>query len=306
MGIVICKLPKAGLGNQLFPIMKAFVFGRLNNLKVIVTGYHWLKLGPYLRKEKTKRRYYGYFIFQKTWIGEQFDKRKIRKSEKDLLIKEPPIQVLELNEIENKSFVFSEPPSFRDFFAGLNMNRTLTKKIFWELLNDSIKKQLENKKTPCIGVHIRRGDFQNLKPGLDFRQAAQVRTPEKYFIEVIQNIREIHGSSLPVTIFTDGFRHEFEDLFTLENISMSEGNPDIVDMVLLSRSEIIVTATGSTFSYWAGFLSDVAVILHPDHIYNSNRLPAENPELYEGPMDKNNPLLVKSIQKIKGPKTVFA
>ena len=87
---------------------------------------------------------------------------------------------------------------------------------------------------------------------------------------------------------------------------MSEGNPDIVDMVLLSRSEIIVTAKGSTFSYWAGFLSDVPVILHPDHIHNYNRLPSENPELYEGPMDKNNPLLVKAIQKIKSPKTVFA
>ncbi len=102
------------------------------------------------------------------------------------------------------------------------------------------------------------------------------------------------------------FVTSLNSLFTLENISMSEGNPDIVDMVLLSRSEIIVTATGSTFSYWAGFLSDVPVILHPDHIYNYNRLPSENPELYEGPMDKNNPLLVKAIQKIKSPKTVFA
>jgi Glycosyl transferase family 11 len=306
VGIVICKLPKAGLGNQLFPIMKAFVFGRLNNLEVIVTGYHWLKLGPYLRKEKTKRRYYGYFNFQKTWIGEQFDKRKIKKSEKRGVVLEPPLQVMELSAIENESFEFSEPPSYRDFFAGLNLNRSLTKEIFWELLNDSIKKKLENEKSPCIGVHIRMGDYPNLKPGEDFRHVGQVRTPEKYFIDVIQNIREVHGSSLPVTIFTDGFRNEFEHLFTLENISMSQGNPDIVDMVLLSRSEIIVTAKGSTFSYWAGFLSDVPVILHPDHIYNYNRLPSENPELYEGPMDKNNPILVRAIQKIGNTKPAFA
>jgi hypothetical protein len=306
MGIVICKLPKAGLGNQLFPIMKAFVFGRLNNLEVIVTGYHWLKLGPYLRKEKTKRRYYGYFIFQKTWIGELFDKRKIKKAQKNGVVLEPPLQVMATGTIENKSFEFSEPPSFRNFFAGLNMHRSLTKKIFWELLNDSIKKKLEKKMSPCIGVHIRMGDFPRLKPGEDFRGVGQVRTPEKYFMDVIRDIREIHGSSLPATIFTDGFRSEFEQLFTLENISMSEGNSDIVDMVLLSRSEIIVTASGSTFSYWAGFLSDVPVILHPDHIHNYNRLPSENPDLYEGPMDKNNPLLIKSIQKIKSSKTVFA
>ncbi len=165
VGIVICKIPKAGLGNQLFSIMKAFVFGRLNNLEVIVTGYHWLKLGPYLRKEKTKRRYYGYFIFQKTWIGDQFDKLKIRKSEKGGVIVEPPVQVMELSAIENKSFEFSEPPSHKNFFAGLNLNRSLTKEIFWELLNDSIKKKLENKKSPCIGVHIRMGDFPKSKTG---------------------------------------------------------------------------------------------------------------------------------------------
>ena len=205
---------------------------------------------------------------------------------------------MEQSATENKSFQFSEPPYYKNFFAGLNLNRSLTKEIFWELLNDSIKKKLENKKSPCIGVHIRMGDFPKLQPGVDFREVGQVRTPESYFIKVIQNIREIHGSPLPVTIFTDGFRHEFESLFTLENISMSEGNADIVDLVLLSRSEIIVTATGSTFSYWAGFLSEVPVILHPDHIHNNNRLPSENPELYEGPLDKNNPVLVNAIQKI--------
>ena len=164
-----------------FPIMKAFVFGRLNNLEVIVTGYHWLKLGPYLRKEKTKRRYYGYFIFQKTWIGEQIDKRKIRKSEKGGVILEPPVQVMELSAIENKSFEFSEPPSHRNFFAGLNLNRSLTKEIFWELLNDSIKKQLENKKSPCIGVHIRMGDFPSLKPGEDFRACGTGKNSGKIF-----------------------------------------------------------------------------------------------------------------------------
>jgi Glycosyl transferase family 11 len=293
------------LGNQLFPIMKAFVFGRLNNLEVIVTGYHWLKLGPYLRREKTKRRYYGYFIFQKNWIGELFDKLRIKNFVNSGIIPEPSLQIKEANVIEKKSFLYSELPDYNDFFAGLNVHRTLVKKIFWEILNDPIKKLLENKKTPCIGVHIRMGDFPNLKQGVDFRNVGQVRTPEKYFIEMIQSIREIHGSNLPVTIFTDGFRNEFEHLFELENISMSEGNPDIVDMVLLSRSEIIVIATGSTFSYWAGFLSDVPVILHPNHIYKSNRLKSENPELYEGPMDKNNPLLVKAIKNIEGAKTVL-
>ncbi len=73
MSVVVCKLPKAGLGNQLFPLMHAFVFAKLNNLPVIVTGYHQLKIGPYIRREKNKRQYKGYFTFQKNIAGEYRD-----------------------------------------------------------------------------------------------------------------------------------------------------------------------------------------------------------------------------------------
>jgi Glycosyl transferase family 11 len=300
--IVICKLPKAGLGNQLFPVMRAYVFGHLNNLDVLVTGYHRIKIGPYLRREKSKRKYAGYFNFQKGWIGELLDKQKLKKLEQAGLVTEPPVKVLEGLPGKNASYLFYKLPDYRDFFAGLNPHRALVKKIFWDLIRPSIKKQLANKNLPCIGVHIRRGDFPTLKPDEDFSKRGQVRTPEKYFIDTIEEIREIHGSTLPVTVFTDGFLHEFENLFSLENVSMSQGNPDIVDLVLMSRSQIIVVATGSTFSYWAGFLSDAPVILHPDHIHMPNRLPTDVPALYEGPLDKNNPLLVNSIRKISVPK----
>ena len=306
MAIVICKLPKAGLGNLLFPIMRAHVFARLNNLDIIVTGYHRVKLGPFLRMEKSKRKYSGYFRFQKNWIGEMLDKRRLRKLDPAVLITDPPVQVMEVQSDENKTYLFSRLPDFWDFFAGLNPYRILVKDIFWELIHPRIKKKLEGKKAPCIGVHIRMGDFTKLKPGEDLSERGQVRTPEEYFINTIKNIREIHGSALPVTVFTDGYRHEFEHLFSLENISLSEGNPDIVDLILLSRSQVIVVATGSTFSYWAGFLSDAAVILHPAHIYKPNRLPTDVPALYEGPFDRNNSLLVNSIRKIGALKTVPA
>ena len=54
MGIVICKIPKAGLGNQLFPIMRAYTFAHLNQLPILVYNYHQVKIGPWLRGEKSK------------------------------------------------------------------------------------------------------------------------------------------------------------------------------------------------------------------------------------------------------------
>jgi hypothetical protein len=53
MSIVICKLPKSGLGNQLFPLMHAMVFAHINQMPLKIIGYHQFKIGPYLRNEKS-------------------------------------------------------------------------------------------------------------------------------------------------------------------------------------------------------------------------------------------------------------
>src|SRR5262249_27322672 len=65
MSVVICKIPKAGLGNQLFPLMRARLFAHLYNLPILVTGYRQVRLGMYLRNEKINRNYNNYFRFQK-------------------------------------------------------------------------------------------------------------------------------------------------------------------------------------------------------------------------------------------------
>src|SRR5665647_589640 len=100
MSIVICKLPKAGLGNQLFPLMRAYTFAHLNQLPVIVTHYQQLKIGPWLRGEKTKRNYNGFLTFQKNIIAGQLDKWKLKKYKEDTQEIEP-----ELKPAENKNRV---------------------------------------------------------------------------------------------------------------------------------------------------------------------------------------------------------
>jgi hypothetical protein len=144
------------------------------------------------------------------------------------------------------------------------------------------------------------GDFRKLQAGEDFAKSGAVRTPETYFIEMIKAIREINGSNLPVSVFTDGYRSELKDLLSLENITMIEGNRDIVDMLLLSRSKIIVTSAGSTFSYWSAFLADVPVVRHSEHLHQSIRPLSVNANYYEGPLMVNdvNSLLVKNIRAI--------
>jgi Glycosyl transferase family 11 len=297
MGVVVCKLPKAGLGNQLFPLMKAYTFAQLNNLPVIVTDYHQLKAGVYLRREKYKRNYSGYFIFQKNIIAEQLDKWRLGRYKKKEIVDEHELLAIEKNEVKT-CYVFSQIPHWNDYFGKLKEYRPLVIDLFWKLLSKQILINVEQQAVPVIGVHIRMGDFRKLKLGEDFSKVGAVRTPEKYFVNLIEAIREINGCNLPVSVFTDGFKHEFTELFSLDNISMIEGNADIVDMLLLSKSSIIITSAGSTFSYWSAFLSNAPVLMHPDHIHQPLRPLEVAKKYYEGPFDVSKPLLIKNIKEI--------
>ena len=298
MSVVHCLLPKAGLGNQLFPLMKAYTFGVLNNLPVIVTGYHQVKIGPYLRREKTKRNYHNNFSFEKSIWGEWLDRRRVRDINFKIIGESPLERIVNLE--ENVIYRYSQLPHWTDLFAGLREHRTLVKEILTNKLGEKIKKKVQELKSPCIGVHIRMGDFKKLKEGEDFRKVGATRTEESYFIEKINQIRQINGSCLPVAVFTDGYRSEFSQLFNLPEVKLVEGNPDIVDLIHLSKSKVIVASANSTFSYWAGFLSEAPIILHPDHLHAALRPANINTTSYEGPIPHNHlpALLVQNIQSI--------
>ena len=301
MSIVVCRLPNAGLGNHLFPLMNALVFGKLNNLPVIIIGYHQLKIGPYLRKEKIKRKYNGYFTFQKNIIGETYDKARVFISTKLFeTVKEPAVEKIAGKVPSKKLYLFEKLPTYHNYFIHLKGHRKLVKELLYSVINPAILAEVEISPKPIIGVHIRMGDFRKLKQGEDFSRVGHVRTPEYYFIDIVNAIRKISGENLPVSLFTDGYRQEFEEIFSLDNVTMIEGNTDIVDLLLLSRSSILIAANGSTFSYWAGFLADAPLIKHPDHLHASFRPDEINKHFYEGPMlhDAIDLLLIKNIRSI--------
>ena len=284
MSLVICKLPKAGLGNQLFPLMHATVFAKINNLPLMVIGYHQFKIGPYLRKEKSKRNYKGFFKFEKNIFSAFYDELKVKNIlKKNEVIYEPQLD-LSVDQNIKKVFFFEKMPTYHDYFIHLKPYRNLVIKLMSELITDENVVKVKDIHNDEIGVHIRMGDFRKLNVGEEFK-GGHVRTPESYFINIINGIRNLIGDEIKVNVFTDGYKNEFETIFNLKNIEIVEGNNDLVDMLLLSKSKIIVISTGSTFSYWAGFLSDAPMIMHPDHIHARIRSINNNDNFFEGSYD---------------------
>ena len=297
MSTVVCKLPNAGLGNQLFPLMHALIFGKLNNLPVIIIGYNRFRLGPWLRREKKKRNYNGYFTFEKSWFGEVADRQKIKRlRKKSEQVIEPDLVKMPEGQLQNKIFVFQETGDFHDYFGKLKNYREQVIETLYSVIQPWVINQLEEKQTPVIGVHIRLGDFRKLAAGETYR-SGHVRPPLSLFIDLINRIRTINGNDLPVGVFSDGYRGELAEILLLKNTVLSEHNSDLADLLLLSKSAVIIPTHGSTFSAWACFLSSAPIIslfnypksLRPDNLADT---------IYEGTFDGGNKLLIKSIVRI--------
>jgi hypothetical protein len=299
LSIVICKLPKAGLGNQLFPLLKAHVFAHLNRLPVLVTNYHHIKVGPYLRREKNKRKYRGFFKFQRSVLGALWERRKLVVSQHYKAVEDPPLCNIGAKFVKDTAYLFSAMPSWENYFDGLKEHRSVAMELFNSLVRPELLAEVNQKSPPVIGLHVRLGDFRKLRPGEDFSKVGAVRTPETYFVDIIRGIRKIHGTDLKVSLFTDGRAEELAGILACDRVELVNGNNDLADLLLLSRSKIIVTSAGSTFSYWAGFLSGGVLLMHPDHLHQPIR-PGEVNELsYEGIFNEQDQRLVNLIRAIR-------
>lgn len=271
-------LPRAGLGNMLLVWARALVYAHLTGSVFMTSSWTKLRVGPILRGERSRRWYGGCFKdlqntnrLVKLWVLWTYHR-----------IEEPTFEPAQRSPSSRTLYVFNEIPHWRDYFGAIRGHRELVREKLYEAVSDRYLESLNSIEPPVVGVHVRRGDFRELQPGEDFAKVGLVRTPLSYFQDLIRSIRTIHGSEVPVTIFSDGYDQDLADLLTMPNVRRASDNPDIVDLLLLSKSGLIVASAGSTFGYWAGFLADAPLILHPDHIHAPIRPGEVNARYFEG------------------------
>jgi len=293
---VICKLPRAGLGNKLLVWAKALVFASLNNLPLYVSPWAQLSIGSLLRWEK-QRRFYADYFQQPGW---QTQVRRLYLEYSRQRIDEPEITTLDL--LKNHIYVFSKIPHWSDYFRDLKAHRDFIKQEIWRMLSPKYHAQLGNLKPPLVAIHIRQGDFRVLKAGEDFADVGLVRTPSPHFVGLIHLLRSQSAVKLPITIFSDGYAHELKDILSLPDIQLVQGNTAIVDMLLMSQSKLIIFSAGSTFSYWSGFLSDAAILHHPQHYPGTIRDEQTNQQYFEGSAPESDDtfpeLLIKNLKDL--------
>lgn len=244
-GIVYVQFPKTGLGNLLLVWARAKVFAHINDLPIVTSPWWGFRLGAWVRGERKKRLYWGYFK-EDSWVKRL--RVQFRKNQPGV-VHEPPVAKLE-ETARNHFFLFDQVITDNDLFGGIREYRDFIREELYQLLAPRLLKQLNQYEIPVIGIHIRRGDFKLGNP----------LTPLSFFIEGIHTIRSALNEDLPVTVFTDAAAAEVKDVLSLPNVRLAEDKPDILDILLMSKSKFIILSQSSTFSYWGAFLSDAFVI----------------------------------------------
>jgi len=268
---VYVQFPRTGLGNMMLTWTRGYLFAHLNGLPMVASSWGKIQWGAWIRWERKKRTYWGYFR-----ENSRLDKLRTKWQKRSYpVISEPAVEKIPGAGNERMLYVFDQVSPGKDLFAPFRPHRTLVKQALFDQLHPGMRQRLGRYQPPVIALHIRRGDFKFGNP----------ITPDSFFIDAILLAREIAGKELPATVFTDAAPEEIATVLALPGVSMAENKPDILDILLMSQSKMIVLSQSSTFSYWGAFLSD-AVIIRPAGDWQGALRPAEvNEHIFEGKVD---------------------
>ncbi len=264
--LFLFRVGGAGLGNLLFAYGRALQYAKKNGCRVIWPTWPSLKIGPWIRHERDKRSYIGLFSnrdgsvggLKKVWV--LLTKKKISEEQADIC--------------PDKGVVVFE--KFIGSFAPIREAHTD--------LREALKTNMRNKvawdwdASGAVALHVRLGDFgkateQELKAGKH-----DSRLPIEWYVNMLQQVREICGRAVPAYVFSDGTDEELAPLLALEGVERKTFGNAINDIVALSKAPLFI-ASGSSFSMWARYLGRHNTICYTNQI--KEQILTENDAAFE-------------------------
>ncbi len=254
----LIRIGGPGLGNLLFPFAEAIALAKKENFQIIWPTWGQLKVGPLIRREKDKRTYFTLFKSTEDYIH---DWRKaylllrcnIMSKEKYIQYKSEHIQ------FNLKKDTIIVCTGMRNLFSDIIMDH--------ELIGNELEKICRTKKqfrkNKFVGVHIRLGDFKNVPLESLTSRISNARLPMEWYIEKIEQVREICGRCIDIRVFSDATDDEIKDVLSLPGVVRADYGNSVNDLLGLSQSSILI-ASNSSFSMWASYLGRMPVIWYKD------------------------------------------
>ncbi|HBY61296.1 MAG TPA: hypothetical protein DEH78_15860 [Solibacterales bacterium] len=254
-------LPRAGLGNKLFPWARCLVFSRTHDVPMLATSWSQFSIGPLLRGQQDWRTYHNLFRNGEGDIG---GLRRLWILNRAASVAEPEGGVSVLPEPGRAALVtFSGMGKHFGPLYGHHQKlgaalRALTRPP-WVARADAAG---GGTRYP-VGIHVRLGDFSVPQSEDEMKTKGCVRTPLSWFISSLNAIRREAGWPVPAFVVSDGSAAELAPLLSLDDVCLVNTGSSIGDMLLLSKASILIATGGSSFSGWAAFLGQMPVIAHP-------------------------------------------
>jgi hypothetical protein len=124
-----------------------------------------------------------------------------------------------------------------------------------------------------IGINVRMGnDFRSPQSPEDHFIIEATKTPIKWFVESLIAIREFLGFNATAYVVSDGSASDLSHLLSLPNTFFVRPGCAISDLLILSKSKILIRSGGSTFTAWASFLGQMPTISHPGYTLDQSNM----------------------------------
>lgn len=287
--IGVVRIAGAGIGNCLYAYFHAYVFAQQTGAPLIHPAWTTLKIGPLLRRERSKRFNIGLF---RAPPGEITRLRKLLLLMRGAISHQRPVAGCAECEVTANSYFMTF--ACRNFsFAKLHPWRSRIRERFLAMVRNPIGHPVRWGRQDYIAVHVRLGDFpvadqDELENGYEVR-----RIPLSWYEAVIRRLRETFPD-LPVHIFSDGHDEELADLLQVDGVNLRREPNDLADLVALAEARILV-GSHSTFSRWAAFLGDMPTIWFRRNVEPERPTSADVPILYVG--EGAGAISVEALQK---------
>lgn len=277
--MVVCRVKfvrGSGLGTRLFPWARCVLFSKFNKVPMLRPNWVQPRVGPILRGGIDLHSYHRQILL----LGLFAKPAHSLSSMKDIWAR------LSFHNMNEQLNPFSMPIGMKkneNLIVNFNGDNGRFKYLngYDEILRDELMsitrpkwiKFVNQFKDIPIGINVRMGnDFRVAKNINDHFQFEATKTPIKWFIESLILIREKLGFNAPAFIVSDGAEVDLRGLLSLPNTYFIRPGCAISDLLILSKSKILIRSGGSTFTAWASFLGQMPTISHPGHTLEGSNM----------------------------------
>lgn len=161
-----------------------------------------------------------------------------------------------------------------DSFTRLNPYQARLRDDLYRIVAPKQYQRVSATQVPIIGLNIRLGkDFSAPPPITSSSDCYDwvgwlQQTPLSWYVETLQLIRDCCGWTVPAVVVSDGSSAQLSPLLELPSVMHLSPSNAIVDLLVLSRTRLLLGSGSSTFSAWAAFLGQQAAITAPGHPFS--------------------------------------